>query len=262
MDTTNPILTEDLKTDVKSVEKKISDLIVSCMYSGDKLPTEKEMMKMFGIGRAALRNILVAYETSGFIRSIRGSGRYAMKPDFGDGFIETWAMLIRANPYMILELLEIRGLLEINTLPVAVERITIKQLQAMGDLVEIMRQKALQNIDSTAEDRLFHRILYESTGNQLLEQLLIAFEKLFASCEIDFRHSDVILVAEQHAEILDAVSKRQLPLVIKLMKQQFVEVRARMIESLAKYQKMQNTFSESSFVSEPRIGPQKKASKK
>lgn len=204
------------------------------MYSGEKLPTEKEMMEMFGIGRVALRNVLAAYEASGFVKSVRGSGWYAAVPDFGDSFIETWSKIIRAAPFMLLELLEIRGILEINTLPTAVERITSKQLHAMSELVEAMKDKAQRNVDSTVEDRRFHHILYESTGNQMLEQLLTAFEKLYVSCGVDFSHSDVVLVAEQHAQILDAVARRDLPLVTELMKQQFVEVRARMIESLAK----------------------------
>lgn len=224
----------DTQAVTSSIEDKISELIIERMYSGEKLPTEKEMMESLGIGRAALRNVLAAYEASGFVKSLRGSGWYAALPDFGDNFTETWAKIIRANPFMLLELLEIRGILEVSTLPTAVERITPKQLHEMGELVDIMKDKAQRNVDSTVEDRRFHRILYESTGNQMLEQLLTAFEKLYVSCGIDFSHSDVVLVADQHAQILDAVAKRDLPLVIELMKQQFVEVRARMIESLAK----------------------------
>lgn len=216
------------------VESKIAALIADRLVSGSKLPTEKEMAKEFGVSRTVLREVLSVFEASGILKSLQGSGRYAQMPELGAHFTDTWSILIRANPYRMLELVEIRGILEISSLPRALERITVTQLQAMGRLVGIMKEKAEREEGFEEEDRAFHRILYESTGNLLLEQLLTAFNRLYVASRIDFKHSEMPLVAVQHEQILQAVIQRDLPLLTKLMSEQFVEVRGRMLVSLMK----------------------------
>lgn len=217
------------KGEGRSLEDKIMQLIAERLDTGGKLPTEQQMVKDFGVSRTTLRETLSMFEANGFIKSLRGSGRYATMPDFSGQIRDAWSVIIRANPYMMLELLEIRGLLEASTLPTAMERITIKQIEAMGRQVRAMKEKAARGEEYVEEDQLFHSILYESTGNALLEQLLTAFSDLYNASHIDLPPSNLEGVAAQHEDMLEALTRRDLEAMTKLLKQQFVDIRGRIL---------------------------------
>lgn len=220
--------------DTKKLEEKIIELISERLDTGGKLPTEKQMVEEFGVSRPALREVLSIFEASGIITTLQGSGRYVQMPDVSAQLADTWSILIRAKPHILTELLEIRGILEISALSKAVERVTISQLQELGQQVTAMKEKAARGEEFVNEDRKFHRILFETTGNILLEQLMSAFWDLYAKSAVEPRHSDLIEVAEHHFKILDSLTKRDLGLLTKLMKEQFADARYRIVISLMK----------------------------
>ena len=61
-----------------SVEKKLNQeiqhLIVKHLKSGEKLPTEKELIQRYGVSRTALRDVFAVYEAQGVIESTQGRG--------------------------------------------------------------------------------------------------------------------------------------------------------------------------------------------
>lgn len=216
----------------RNLEEKITELISERLDSGGKLPTEKQMVEDFGVSRAALRETLSIFEASGVITTLQGSGRYVQMPNVSAQLADTWAILLRAKPQILTELLEIRALLEINSLPKAVERVTINQLQDLGQQAATMKDKASRNEEFVEEDRKFHRILFDATGNLLLEQLMTAFWDLYVKSKVEPRHDDLMEVADQHRKILDALAKHDLPLLTKLMTEQFADARYRIVVSL------------------------------
>lgn len=219
-------------TDARRLEEKIIELISERLDSGGKLPTEKQMVEEFGVSRPALREVLSIFEASGVITTLQGSGRYVKMPNVSAQLADTWAILIRAKPQILTELLEIRAILEISALAKVVERVTVSQLQELGQQVAAMKDKASRNEDFVAEDRQFHRILFDATGNELLEQLMSAFWDLYAKSSVEPQHDDLAEVAEHHRKMLDALTKRDLGLLTQLMKEQFADARYRIVVSL------------------------------
>lgn len=222
------------ETEPKNLEEKILDLISERLESGGKLPTEKQMVEEFGVSRPALREALSIFEASGVITTLQGSGRFVQTPNVSAHLADTWSILLRAKPHMLVELLEIRAILEVNTLAKVVERVTVGQLQELGQQVAAMKEKAARGEDFVAEDRQFHRILYDTTGNVLLEQLLTAFWDLYVKSNIEPKHPDSKAMADQHGKILDALTKRDLTLLTRLMKEQFADARYRIVVALMK----------------------------
>jgi DNA-binding FadR family transcriptional regulator len=95
-----------------------------------------------------------------------------------------------------------------------------------------MKEKAARNEEFVQQDRQFHRILYYSTGNVLLEQLLGAFWDLYTQSPVEPHHRDLKEVAEQHEKILDAFARHDLDLLLQLMREQFADARYRIVVSL------------------------------
>ena len=204
------------------------------METGEKLPTEKEMMDTLGVSRAVLRDALSVYETSGVIVSRQGSGRYAQMPNIGSQIINIWSIFIRSNPSLLLELLEIRSILETYSLPKVINKITIEQLQALNVQVNEMKRKVTLGQTFEKNDREFHRILFSSTENSLLEQLLSAFWDLYDAAKVSSFREDLYILANQHQDILDAIMRKDLELSTQLMRAQFEDAEYQIITSLMK----------------------------
>lgn len=224
-----------LTTHKKTLKEQIAELIVKHLQTDEKLPPEKDLMDMFGVSRTALREALSSYESSGIIVSKQGSGRYVQIPDVSKQIVDTWSIILHTKPSLLLELLEIRSILEINSLPKAMERISTDQLQYLGMQVALMKEKASRGEPFIENDRLFHKTLFESTNNIFLEQLLTTFWDLFESSDINKQHEDLIMVALQHEKMLKAFAKQDLPLLTELFQEQFNDARYRIMIALVSY---------------------------
>lgn len=65
----------------EQVEQRVRRAITEGKYShGTQLPTEKSLMKMFGVGRVTVRTAIDALEADGLLRRRRGSGTYVNYP--------------------------------------------------------------------------------------------------------------------------------------------------------------------------------------
>lgn len=222
----------DKKANASALKENLTDLIIKHLNTGEKLPSEKEMMQQFGVSRTTLREVLYAYEANGILTSRQGSGYYVQTPDISKQIMETWSILLHANPSLLLDLLEIRTILEINILPKAIEHVTTEQLQYMGQQVEIMKQKAYQGENFVTEDREFHRTLFISTGNLFLEQLLTTFWDLFEKTGTNKNHDKLVNSALQHEAMLKALARQDFDRLTELLKQQFDDSRYQIVKSL------------------------------
>ena len=92
---------------------KLNKIIIESIKTGEKLPTEKEMTERLNVSRSVLRDALSVYEASGVIVSKQGSGRFAQMPNIGSQIINIWSIFINEDPGLLLELHQIRSILEI-----------------------------------------------------------------------------------------------------------------------------------------------------
>lgn len=205
------------KSDTKNAQNALLELIRDNYKNGDKLPTEKQLMEDLGVSRSVLREALSAIEASGLIATRQGSGRYIRIPNVGERIVDNYSIVISANPSVLLDLLDVRIMLEMDSLPKIIERVSFVHLQELRKLADSMVDKARQGQTFVHEDRSFHLLLYSDTGNTVLEQLLSAFWDMFESEKFDTRHENLYEVAHQHVEILDAIYKKDLAALTKIM---------------------------------------------
>jgi DNA-binding FadR family transcriptional regulator len=220
------------KTVENSLKENIIDTITLCLQTGDKFPSEIQLVKDLGVSRPALREALSSFEASGVITSLQGSGRYVQMPDISEQLGDIWGILLRAKPELLMDFLEIRSILEINSLEKAMSRIDTMQLRHMDEQVRLMKEKAARGEPFVTEDSEFHKTLFESTGNILLQQLLTTFWYLFSTSHINTIHSDLVKVAAQHEKMFEALTRQNLPLLETLMKEQFADARYRIVQFL------------------------------
>jgi GntR family transcriptional repressor for pyruvate dehydrogenase complex len=139
---------------------------------GARLPPEHELAAQLGISRSGIREAVKVLASARVLDVRRGDGTYvtSLAPALlleGVGFaIE----LLQGET--LLEVMEVRRLLEPAATAVAAERITDRQLDELGDLMQTMRGVAADAEKLMQCDIAFHRTVIMATGNETLTSLL------------------------------------------------------------------------------------------
>src|SRR5690606_6838724 len=96
---------------------------------GEKLPTESELMRQFGVSRTVVREALSRLQAAGLVETHHGIGTYALEPSGGADFRVDPADLATVRDVLVL--LELRICLESEAAGLAAGRRTDAQLAEM-----------------------------------------------------------------------------------------------------------------------------------
>jgi DNA-binding FadR family transcriptional regulator len=191
------------------------------------------MMADLGVSRTMLREVLSSFETSGIIIPRQGSGRYPCIPDVSAHIVDMWSIVLRVDPAFMLDLLEIRSILEINSLPKAIEHVSVEQLKTLSALVQEMERLAKVGQTFVSQDRKFHLTIYESLHNLPLQQLVSAFWDLFQRAKLGIHHEALEETAHQHREMIEALTRKDLDRLASVTRRQLADARYRIVVALA-----------------------------
>ncbi|MER6684431.1 FadR/GntR family transcriptional regulator [Streptomyces olivaceoviridis] len=138
---------------------------------GQRLPTERELAAQLGISRSSMREAIRALTVMGVLEARHGSGIYVTALEAGD-LLETFGVVadLSRGPRLV-ELLEVRRILESTATALAAARITAGQLAAV--------EKHLAAMNATddpeeilAHDLAFHREIASAAGNETMAAIL------------------------------------------------------------------------------------------
>jgi GntR family transcriptional repressor for pyruvate dehydrogenase complex len=152
---------------------KIRDLIQSNQLGpGSRLPPEQQLSAQLGLSRSGLREAIKALEVARVVDVRRGDGTYvtSLAPRLlleGFGFA---VELLRDDS--LLQIMEVRRLLEPAATGLAATRITGDQLDELVDLLASMREAADDAEKLIGYDVAFHAAVAAATGNESLASLL------------------------------------------------------------------------------------------
>ena len=153
---------------VEQVETAILD---GRLLPGQRLPSEREMVKEFAVSRSTLREALRVLQSRGFIQSRAGDPQGpVIQPFSTESLRGSMAALARVEHLSLLELLEFRVMVEAWTCRLAAAARTEDQLQAMEQAMTEMRAHVGGDSAAFAEaDLAFHAAVARAAGNKLLE---------------------------------------------------------------------------------------------
>jgi DNA-binding FadR family transcriptional regulator len=176
---------------------------------GDRLPSEAELTKSFGVSRATRRVAKRARVHAGLLAVRQGDGTYVMAVD------EAAVALNRkiANSKSA-EVIEVRRGLDASAVQLAAARRTNADLAAMRQALDDRKDGADRgDLDTFIEaDLRFHMAVAKAAHNQLLGDL-------YASLNIAFRKSLGHAVGQgtdEHEALYRAIEKRDTPTATEL----------------------------------------------
>ncbi len=131
---------------------------------GDQLPSEREMVEKFEVGRSTVREALQILSTLNVVQIVPGQGSFikAVGPD--DLFRPDLISLL-INDAAILDVIEAREMIEPQTIRLTCLRITDAEADAIERLLD-HHEATLQAGGDVAHDAMmFHIMLAEASGN-------------------------------------------------------------------------------------------------
>jgi GntR family transcriptional regulator, transcriptional repressor for pyruvate dehydrogenase complex len=139
---------------------------------GARLPPENQLAAQMGISRSGVREAVKVLESARVLDVRRGDGTYvtSLAPKLlleGVGFA---VELLQGET--LLEVMEVRRLLEPAATGLAARRVSDAQLEELAAALQDMRDAASDPETLLRADVAFHRIVIASTGNETLTSLL------------------------------------------------------------------------------------------
>ncbi|GAI09604.1 unnamed protein product, partial [marine sediment metagenome] len=182
---------------------------------GSKLPPEKMLAEMLGVSRGPVREALGALRVAGVVEITRGNGTYISKKiPLAPMAPVLFALLLQEGSPV--EAFELREMLEIGTLEIAINKFTDKNCQKMQQTIDELRvtyEKGITNAKLLAQhDVNFHYAFAEATHNPLIVELTRAFWKGFSFSIQRLMQSkkDVRGAIENHTAILQALRAKDI----------------------------------------------------
>jgi GntR family transcriptional repressor for pyruvate dehydrogenase complex len=189
---------------------RLRELVRSGRFpAGAKLPPEHELTVELGMSRSPVREAVKALAVAGVLDVRRGDGTYvtSLAPSLLLAGLGSAVELMRGNT--LLELMEVRRLLEPAATALAATRISAADLAAVHEHLAAMRAAADDVELLNSHDAAFHRAVIAATGNEALMTLLdgISNRTLRARVRRGTTDSDAVpLTLAQHTAIYEALA--------------------------------------------------------
>ncbi|SMD11994.1 FadR/GntR family transcriptional regulator [Rhizobium sp. RU36D] len=202
------------------IAKQVADNIRSAIMDGrlkvdERLPTEEDLARSFGISRPTVREALKRLAAQNLIHSKRGptGGNFVKRPDpegLSKAITGAATLLVGVGAFDIDEIITARLETETVCCRLASRSRSDADLAAMEAEIAVQLDEKISDEDFCASDVRFHRALVESTGNGPLKLMMYTVIEAFIPITnmIVFRVRERRHVASLHQEIVDAVRDR------------------------------------------------------
>lgn len=199
----------------EGIAKQIEEAILNGeLKPDDRLPSERDLQKVFGVGRASVREAVRILENNGLIEVRTGSingGIYVkhLSPSYT---VDSLQRLFLTEQINIKELIEYRVELEGVTVSWAAQRATQEDISNIEDIIAKMKVESNRTRFNN-DDLQFHIIIAQAAKNRIStlvmrairQTLLRVMQETFANDMDERKISNII---QEHRAILGAIKER------------------------------------------------------
>jgi GntR family transcriptional regulator, transcriptional repressor for pyruvate dehydrogenase complex len=199
--------------------------------TGDKLPSERQMMEQFETSRVTVREALKKLENSGILEIRRGTqgGAFVRDPDvtFVSNFLQD---MFSMGNIRVFDLTEARMAVEPFSVKIATARITNDSLEAIKQNIKETREclKGNQASDARLLTLEYHRIIAQASGNPVIffmvDSIMGIMENNVSAIAIPAESIENTL--HYHESIYEAIMKRSPEKAQTLMLKHIQEIHA------------------------------------
>ena len=193
------------------VSRLTADITAGKLLPGSKLPTEQEMIAAMGVSRTVVREAVAALRADGLVITRQGVGAFvadnASRP-FRIRFDELRSLR------EVLDVMELRTGIEIETAGLAAERATPAQNKKIATALEAIERAIKRDELAVDQDFAFHCSIAEGANNpqflrflEYLGRFIIPRRTVGVGSEsVSGRRAYLATIQAEHRDIVDAIN--------------------------------------------------------
>ncbi|UCD80304.1 MAG: FadR family transcriptional regulator [Desulfobacterales bacterium] len=186
---------------------------------GDVLPPERELVKVFKVSRASLREALKSLTGMGFLE-ITHTHRTIVKSLAAGRITEPLDHLIREDIHTVFELIEVRKAIETWNAYYAAVRADDEDVARLESSIGSMRQKIDQHSSAVEDDANFHIAVSQAAHNKIQTHLMFSiYDLLKESIANYFDNFKLNYILDQHYRVVEAIKKNDPVLASRRMRE-------------------------------------------
>ena len=217
---------------------------------GDRLPSERDLMERFGIGRPAVREAMQSLASAGLIEISHGERARVAVPDtrsMFDRIGQTMLHLLQTSPSTLDDFKQARVLFEAGMVKMAAVRASAADVEKLTAALEYQRGCAADAPEFIKADMAFHTAIAAVSGNSVcvvLSEAMLDWLFHFRRDLLRLPGSELITLAE-HQRLLDAISAHDAAGAEKAMVEHLTRAneRYRILEDAMAARKEQDTLT-------------------
>lgn len=200
------------------------------LKSGDKLPAEQEMAKIFNVSRSTIREALTILRVEGVVETKKGVGTVIIGLSADTNKMNENFFTYLVNKYNLktdkksllkkgLELVKIRKILEPYIYKELVKNCPKELLIELKECLDATKNRMKENMPYTVELTEFHYITYKYIKNDILKEfMMLGFEiqRLHRDISLHFEESKEFS-AREHEKLYEYLKSGKSEELIKLI---------------------------------------------
>lgn len=219
-----------------AVEQFVHLVRTGKLQPGTRLPSEREMVELLGVSRSSYREAVRILETMGIINVVPGRGTWVCA-DSDRRAVRLGNPWLAIHERDVMELLELREMLEVRAAALAAERGSDIDFERIGGALQDIREAVTSGRTDAmvAADSAFHLALAEAAGNRVLAS---AIADLYRHLE-DTRRAMLSIPGRptrmdpEHAQMAQAVLSRNPEAASRTMSQHVRRVEREVAAAIA-----------------------------
>lgn len=151
------------------LEKRILE---GSLKPGDRLPSERELALSLGVSRPSLREAMQKLVSKGFLCTRHGGGTY-VTDRLEAHFVDPWQDMLKGNPMLHRDMLELRQMLESQAAALAADRATDVDIRRLDEVYAALEDSYTRDdlANCIDTDVAFHQAIAEASHNALVGHL-------------------------------------------------------------------------------------------
>ncbi|ERI10609.1 FadR/GntR family transcriptional regulator [Aneurinibacillus aneurinilyticus] len=204
----------NIRKTYEEVADYLREQIISGAYvPGARLPSLRELGETLGVGQSTVREALSSLKTLGLITMKQGEGTFVTRHD-PEEIISTFESMRLVTQQEIIELLEVRKIIESGTARLAAERRTEDELKKIGEALAEMEQALSSEELGDQADWKFHYAVAAASHNQTLQTVMTSISEA-VSRSLQASRQELYQIKgvpenlyKEHANIYEAIRER------------------------------------------------------
>jgi GntR family transcriptional repressor for pyruvate dehydrogenase complex len=183
--------------------------------AGEKLPTEGQLCKLFGVSRTVVREALRKLSARGLVVIKQGSGAYVNELS-SESAIDSINLFLELTDdgSLIFDIIQARQLFEPEIAGQAALNRTAAELDELAENLEALKNSPLEDIEGqTVIDIGFHSLIARTTHNNIVSLLMRPIfdsmpkvkRTIFAKNKLEYLPHEKNMVLKFHEDIFEAI---------------------------------------------------------